>query len=87
MSEQQYLAHAREVLAIEADALRALSDSLDGSFSRACEAVLACEGRVVVSGIGKSGHIGRKIAATLASTGTAGLFLCIRPKPRTAIWA
>ena len=75
MSEQQYLAHAREVLAIEADALRALSDSLDGSFSRACEAVLACEGRVVVSGIGKSGHIGRKIAATLASTGTPAFFV------------
>ena len=75
MSEQQYLAHAREVLAIEADALRALSDSLDSSFSRACEAVLACEGRVVVSGIGKSGHIGRKIAATLASTGTPAFFV------------
>ena len=75
MSEQQYLAHAREVLAIEGDALRALSDSLDGSFSRACEAVLACEGRVVVSGIGKSGHIGRKIAATLASTGTPAFFV------------
>ena len=75
MSEQQYLAHAREVLAIEADALRALSDSLDGSFSHACEAVLACEGRVVVSGIGKSGHIGRKIAATLASTGTPAFFV------------
>ena len=75
MSEQQYLVHAREVLAIEADALRALSDSLDGSFSRACEAVLACEGRVVVSGIGKSGHIGRKIAATLASTGTPAFFV------------
>ena len=75
MSEQQYLAHAREVLAIEADALRALSDSLDGSFSRTCEAMLACEGRVVVSGIGKSGHIGRKIAATLASTGTPAFFV------------
>ncbi len=75
MTEQQYLAHAREVLAIEADALRALSDSLDDNFARACDAVLACEGRVVVSGIGKSGHIGRKIAATLASTGTPAFFV------------
>ncbi|MBH5329576.1 KpsF/GutQ family sugar-phosphate isomerase [Eikenella sp. S3360] len=74
-TEQQYLIHAREVLAIEADALRALSDSLDASFARACEALLACEGRVVVSGIGKSGHIGRKIAATLASTGTPAFFV------------
>lgn len=75
MTEQQFLDRAREVLAIEAGALNALSDSLDEEFARACRAILACEGRVVVSGIGKSGHIGRKIAATLASTGTPAFFV------------
>lgn len=72
---QSCLRWAREVLAIEADALRALSDALDHNFHLACCAVLDCPGRVVVSGMGKSGHIGRKIAATLASTGTPAFFV------------
>jgi arabinose-5-phosphate isomerase len=50
-------------------------DRLDGDFTRACQVLLACRGRVVVSGMGKSGHIGRKIAATLASTGTPSFFV------------
>jgi arabinose-5-phosphate isomerase len=66
---------AREVLAIEAQAVAALGARLDENFVRAVDLLLACEGRVVVSGIGKSGHIGRKIAATLASTGTPALFV------------
>ncbi len=70
-----FLNWAREVLAIEADAIRAVAASLDQHFQQACEAMLACEGRVVVSGMGKSGHIGRKIAATLASTGTPAFFV------------
>ena len=53
---------------------------------RAVDAALACRGRLVVTGMGKSGHIGRKIAATLASTGTPA-FSCTRPRPRMAIWA
>ena len=65
-----YLEWARETLAAEAAAIAEVSAQLDGSFSRAAEAVLACTGRVIVTGMGKSGHIGRKIAATLASTGT-----------------
>ncbi|EGY53265.1 KpsF/GutQ family sugar-phosphate isomerase [Neisseria shayeganii] len=72
---QSFLAWAREVLAIEADALRALADDLDHNFPLACRAILDCPGRVVVSGMGKSGHIGRKIAATLASTGTPAFFV------------
>jgi arabinose-5-phosphate isomerase len=68
---------ARETLDIEGEAIRKLSARLgqDDSLPRAVALMLACKGRVVVSGIGKSGHIGRKIAATLASTGTPALFL------------
>jgi len=66
---------ARDVLQIEADAVRSLMARLDERFLRAVELLLRCRGRVVVSGIGKSGHIARKIAATLASTGTPALFV------------
>jgi len=66
---------ARQVLDIEADALRALSTRLDSGFTAAVQLILACRGRVVVSGMGKSGHIGSKIAATLASTGTPAFFM------------
>lgn len=68
---------ARETLAIEADAIRALHDRLadDDSVARAVAVLFACTGRVVVSGMGKSGHIARKIAATLASTGTPAMFV------------
>ena len=70
-----YLEWACETLAAEAAAIAEVSAQLDGSFSRAAEAVLACTGRVIVTGMGKSGHIGRKIAATLASTGTPAYFV------------
>lgn len=66
---------ARRVLRIEAQEVEALADRLDGRFADAVELVLACRGRVVVSGMGKSGHVGRKIAATLASTGTPAFFM------------
>src|SRR5512135_1203080 len=69
------LEHARKVLRIEAEAILALVDKLDGGFTRAVNLILKCRGRVVVTGMGKSGHIGNKIAATLASTGTPALFL------------
>ena len=69
------LALAREVLRIEAQAVAALTDRIDGAFSKAVNLLLACAGRVVVSGVGKSGHIARKIAATLASTGTPSMFV------------
>jgi arabinose-5-phosphate isomerase len=66
---------ARRVLRIEAEALAELQQRLDGSFERAVELLLGCKGRVVVVGMGKSGLIGRKIAATLSSTGTPSAFL------------
>ncbi|MDB5961479.1 MAG: arabinose-5-phosphate isomerase [Massilia sp.] len=76
-STQRSMQLARETLAIEADAIRAVYDRLavDDSVGRAVNLLLACSGRVVVSGIGKSGHIARKIAATLASTGTPAMFV------------
>ncbi len=66
---------ARDVLRIEAAAVQALAGRLDDRFTRAVGLLLHCRGRVVVSGIGKSGHIARKIAATLASTGTPAIFV------------
>jgi arabinose-5-phosphate isomerase len=66
---------AREALRIEAAALSALVDRVGAPMEAAVAAVLACTGRVVVMGMGKSGHVGRKIAATLASTGTPALFV------------
>ena len=66
---------ARKVLAIEADAVRALIGRLDERFLAAVSLILACKGRVIVSGIGKSGHIARKIASTMSSTGTPAYFV------------
>jgi arabinose-5-phosphate isomerase len=66
---------ARQVLRIEGDAVLALIDRVDDSFLLALSLILNCHGRVIVSGIGKSGHIGRKIASTLASTGTPAYFV------------
>lgn len=74
-SPEHLLALARQVLDIEIDALRAVSSRLDLQFADAVHLILACTGRVVVSGMGKSGHIGCKIAATLASTGTPSFFM------------
>jgi len=65
----------RDVIRIEAEALAALAKRVDAQFARACEIILACTGRVVVTGMGKSGHVGNKIAATLASTGTPAFFV------------
>jgi arabinose-5-phosphate isomerase len=69
------LATGRRVLEIERDALSGLLPRVNGDFARACALMLACHGRVVVTGMGKSGHIGSKIAATLASTGTPAFFV------------
>jgi arabinose-5-phosphate isomerase len=69
------LSLGRRVLEIEARAIRDLGPRLDSAFARACELILACSGRVVVTGMGKSGHIGGKLAATLASTGTPAFFV------------
>ena len=72
---ERILALARRTLEIEAEAVSRLTDRLDADFLKAVDILLACQGRVVVSGMGKSGHIGGKIAATLASTGTPAFFM------------
>src|SRR3984957_8962651 len=74
-SDEQLLASARRALDIEARAVRALTPRLGAPFAHACRICLNCQGRVVVTGMGKSGHIASKIAATLASTGTPAFFL------------
>ena len=66
---------ALQAIRIERDAISALENRIDDHFIRACEVIMACKGRVVVTGMGKSGHIGNKIAATLASTGTPSFFV------------
>ncbi|MGB4101716.1 MAG: KpsF/GutQ family sugar-phosphate isomerase [Alphaproteobacteria bacterium] len=74
-SDNNFEVIGKKVLTAESDALRALANSLNGGFSEAVKLIAAAKGRVVVSGMGKSGHIGRKIAATLASTGTPAMFV------------
>ena len=75
MKEQAIIQRATECLEQEAAAVRSLIARLDEPFVRAVEAIRDCKGKVVVTGVGKSGHIGSKIAATLASTGTPAFFL------------
>jgi arabinose-5-phosphate isomerase len=72
---QRTLERGRTVLSTEASAITALIPRLGESFIKACQAVLECKGRLVVSGMGKSGHVGNKIAATFASTGTPAFFV------------
>ncbi|MDL2267640.1 KpsF/GutQ family sugar-phosphate isomerase [Desulfovibrio sp. OttesenSCG-928-G15] len=73
--QHDWIQRGREILAIECEGLQAVREHIDESFARAVELLAACKGRVVVTGIGKSGLVGRKIAATLSSTGTPAYFL------------
>ncbi len=74
-SDQSLIRSGRSVVAIERDAIAALESRIDVNFVAACRHLLACSGRIVVTGMGKSGHIGNKIAATLASTGSPAFFV------------
>ena len=74
LTNEQLLLLATEVLEIEARAVESLKARLDANFLAACDLCLQTEGRVVVTGMGKSGHVSNKIAATLASTGTPAFF-------------
>ncbi len=75
MTPEQLISTGRRTIALEREAVTCLEGRIGDDFARACQLMLACSGRVVVTGMGKSGHIGRKIAATLASTGTPAFFM------------
>ncbi len=75
MNSQKAIEIAKQVLKIESDSISQLMNRLDSSFTKAVELVLSCQGKVVVTGIGKSGQIARKIASTFSSTGTPALYL------------
>ncbi|KLN46968.1 arabinose-5-phosphate isomerase KdsD [Providencia vermicola] len=75
MSNFDFQKVGKEVLHIEHEGLKNLEQYINADFNRACQLIFSCEGKVVVMGMGKSGHIGRKIAATLASTGTPSFFV------------
>ncbi len=75
MTATDYLKSGRQTIRLELEAVQELLNHLDQSFSQACELMFNCKGRVIVTGMGKSGHIGNKIAATLASTGTPAFFV------------
>lgn len=75
VDEQKIIKRGLAVLEIEAAAISDLTQKINQSFVKACQIILSCQGRVVITGMGKSGHIARKIAATLASTGTPTFFL------------
>ncbi len=72
---EEFIASGRRTVDIEQQAVRALQNRIDSDFAQACQILLECRGRIVVTGMGKSGHIGNKIAATLASTGTPAFFV------------
>lgn len=74
-SNTNYITSGLRVLDIELNAIKELRCAIDGSFNSACELMMACRGKIVVTGMGKSGHIANKIAATLASTGTPAFFM------------
>jgi len=72
---QNAIENAKKTFAIELDALRGVAENLDIQFQQSIEAILAARGKLVVCGMGKSGHIGQKMAATFASTGTSSFFV------------
>ena len=75
MMKRNYIDIATQIISSELQQANSLFSSLNKGFQQACDALQTCEGKVIVSGIGKSGHIGKKIAATLASTGTPAFFV------------
>lgn len=75
MNVFNFIDSARRTIRLESEAVTQLADYLNEDFTRACQMIIQCQGRVVVTGMGKSGHIGTKMAATLASTGTPAFFV------------
>ena len=75
MKKFNYIASAKRTLKIESDSIKSLMSQLDKSFNDLCNAVIACKGKLIIMGVGKSGHIAQKISATLSSTGTPSIFI------------
>ena len=75
MKKFNYIASAKRTLKIESDSIKSLMSQLDKSFTDLCNAVITCKGKIVIMGVGKSGHIAQKISATLSSTGTPSIFI------------
>ncbi len=75
MTDFDFIHSGQRTVDIEQQAVAALRERIDANFTRACEVILGVTGRVIVTGMGKSGHIAKKIAATLASTGTPAFFV------------
>lgn len=75
MSDFDFKASALRTIALEAEAVAAMAECIDGDFTQACLLILHCKGRIIVTGMGKSGHVGNKIASTLASTGSPAFFV------------
>ena len=75
MKKYNYIASAKRTLKIESDSIKSISNQLDKSFEVLCDKVIRCEGKIVIMGVGKSGHIAQKISATLSSTGTPSIFI------------
>ncbi|MEQ5875718.1 KpsF/GutQ family sugar-phosphate isomerase [Pseudoalteromonas sp. NFXS39] len=75
MTQQSFIAQGKRVLEIEAQALQEIEQYINQDFDKACQLMFQCKGRIIVIGMGKSGHVGNKIAATLASTGTPAFFV------------
>ena len=75
MKKYNYIASAKRTLKIESDSIKSISDQLDKSFEVLCDKVISSSGKFIIMGVGKSGHIARKISATLSSTGTPSIFI------------
>ena len=75
MKKYNYIASAKRTLKIESDSIKSISDQLDKSFEVLCDKVISSGGKFIIMGVGKSGHIARKISATLSSTGTPSIFI------------
>jgi KpsF/GutQ family protein len=75
MKKYNYIASAKRTLKIESDSIRSISNQLDNSFEELCDKVINSDGKFIIMGVGKSGHIAQKISATLSSTGTPSIFI------------
>ena len=75
MKKYNYIASAKRTLKIESESIQSISNQLDSSFVELCDKVLNCDGKFVIMGVGKSGHVAQKISATLSSTGTPSIFI------------